>query len=515
MLASLFAAAIPAAHAAATYYVDCAAPPGGVGSRSHPFNELANVNALTLQPGDRVLLQRGSTCRGTLAPNGSGTAAAPIAIGAYGSGAKPVIDAAGDTQAVLLRNEGHIHLSDLSLSAPGNNTAVRRGVYVYARNAGVVSGITLARLTIHDVRGQLPDRQHLAAGKYADASGGIVVEAAGTRVPTWFDGLRIVDNDVADVDREGIYLWSNWCRRTALAHFWFKLCTSPWYPAVRVLIRGNHLDDIGGDGIAPMTASGVRVEGNVLDGFNVRGHGYDAGMWTANSTHVVFQHNVVTGGAATRDGMAYDVDHSTRDVVFQYNLSFANAGGFFLLCPYDTPTRDFTIRYNISIDDSTRGFEVCNGQLIDGRIVHNTIYIGAGVSQQIVVAHTQAPLAVRFIDNIVDRDRAAGKVGWALAEPSWVIAHNDLHGVPVPVWATATATGDPRFAEPGTLAPAGYRLRAGSAALGTGVPTGAAATTRDFFGRRLPAGAPVNMGAYAGGPCCAMAGGGDEQQRSD
>ncbi|HEX7326425.1 MAG TPA: right-handed parallel beta-helix repeat-containing protein [Rhodanobacteraceae bacterium] len=473
----------------------------GDGSVARPFDNLAGVNALTLHAGDRVLFKRGTICRGTLAPRGSGSAGAPIVIGAYGSGPKPAIDADGHTEAVLLRNESHIQVSDLDLSAPGNNTAVRRGVYVYARNAGSVSGITLQHLTIHDVRGLLPEHGgsllKLGAGKYADASGGIIVEAAGSRVPTAFNDLRILDNTLRNVDREGIYLWSNWCRRPQLASGWHPLCTAKWDPATHVVIRGNHLDDIGGDGIAPMTSQGVLVEGNTLDGFNMRGHGYNAGMWTANSDDVVFQHNVVTGGHSTRDGMAYDVDNSTDGVVFQYSLSYANAGGFFLLCPWNTPVRNFTIRYNISIDDHARGFEVCDGALQHGRIDHNTIYIGDGVSQQVVEAKTKAPLDVRFVDNIVDRGARAGKVGWTLDEKSWVVDHNDFHGVPVPAWATATVTGDPRFADPGSVKPDGYRLRAGSAALGSGI-TLPDDGGRDFFGNAVAAGQPTNVGAWAG-----------------
>lgn len=58
-----------------------------------PWKSLTKLNAIfaSLNPGDVVLLKRGDTFYGTLTPNQSGTAAAPITIGAYGSGAKPLI----------------------------------------------------------------------------------------------------------------------------------------------------------------------------------------------------------------------------------------------------------------------------------------------------------------------------------------------------------------------------------------------------------------------------------------
>ncbi len=46
---------------------------------------------MTLQPGDRALLRRGTTFRGRLRVSGSGTEEAPITIGAWGEGDKPEI----------------------------------------------------------------------------------------------------------------------------------------------------------------------------------------------------------------------------------------------------------------------------------------------------------------------------------------------------------------------------------------------------------------------------------------
>ena len=64
--------------------------------------DYARVNSQLLNPGDRVLLARGGRFGGSVRPMGSGTAEAPITLGAYGSGALPVIDARGQEESVRL-----------------------------------------------------------------------------------------------------------------------------------------------------------------------------------------------------------------------------------------------------------------------------------------------------------------------------------------------------------------------------------------------------------------------------
>ncbi|MEY9847173.1 hypothetical protein ABH940_004265 [Streptacidiphilus sp. BW17] len=497
------AAASAAATTGTAYYVDCSATVDGTGTQAAPFNALADVDALTLQPGDSVLLARGTTCSGSLTPHGSGTAAAPILIDAYGSGALPAIDADGAAQAVLLADESYVQVRDLSLSAPGDNTTARRGVYVYAADAGILPGIVLQDLDIHDVRGALPAKTTTGngTGKYAGASGGIVVEAQGSTTPTAFAGLQILDNRIHTVDREGIYTWSNWCQSSRLAAFWSTLCTAAWTPFTDLVVSGNLLWDIGGDGIAPMTGQNTLVDHNTLSGFNERSGSPNAGMWTANSVDATFQYNDTSGGNSTSDGMAYDVDHSTDGVVFQYNLSHDNQGGFFLLCPYNTPTSDFVIRDNISVNDSARGFQVCDGALKNGQIYGNTLYLANGISQQIVTESTSAILDVKFTDNAVVRHGSTGTVGWTLNDPAWVIDHNLFYDVPVPSGATNSVTGAPLFNSRELADAYGYQLSTGSAALSAGVQVGGNSGL-DYFGDPVPTSGALDIGAYQGGAVC-------------
>ncbi|HEV7718434.1 MAG TPA: right-handed parallel beta-helix repeat-containing protein [Arsenicitalea sp.] len=60
-------------------------------SSSTAFKSIAALDHVTLQPGDTVLLARGTTYSDQLTIKNSGTAGAPITFGAYGTGAAPVI----------------------------------------------------------------------------------------------------------------------------------------------------------------------------------------------------------------------------------------------------------------------------------------------------------------------------------------------------------------------------------------------------------------------------------------
>lgn len=79
---------------ATTYYVSPSGSDSNNGtSPSTPWQTIARVNQLgsSLQAGDAVLFQRGGKYRGKLNITVSGTAAAKIEIGAYGTGARPII----------------------------------------------------------------------------------------------------------------------------------------------------------------------------------------------------------------------------------------------------------------------------------------------------------------------------------------------------------------------------------------------------------------------------------------
>lgn len=79
-----------------TYYVDATdGDDEAVGtSEALAWKTLTKVNASSFSPGDTILFKRGETWVGTLVCPSSGEEGNPIAFGAYGEGAAPIIDAA-------------------------------------------------------------------------------------------------------------------------------------------------------------------------------------------------------------------------------------------------------------------------------------------------------------------------------------------------------------------------------------------------------------------------------------
>jgi hypothetical protein len=310
MLASIIAGLsqvlLSSAAASTSYYVDCLSSSNGSGSVNSPFNQLSAANGQKLSPGDSLLFKRGVTCQGQLTINDSGSNESSIIIGAYGTSSNlPVITAGNNTNAVLLNATSHIVIENLELTNPGDNTVRRRGIYVYAADAGNITDITVQNLYIHDVRGLMPSTIspfNAANGKYANATGALIIEASGNITATAFSNVLIQNNTIRSVDRQGIYTWTNWCRRPAMASFWDTLCFQPWDPSTGFVVRNNQLYDIGGDGIVVKGYVNSLVEHNKLIGFNKRSNSPNAGMWTANSDGSLFQYNTASGGNTTTDG---------------------------------------------------------------------------------------------------------------------------------------------------------------------------------------------------------------------
>ena len=77
-----------------TYYFSASGNDANTGtSTSTPWKTLSKFNSVfsSLSPGDNVLFNRGNVFYGSITIKKSGTSGSPITIGAYGTGANPVI----------------------------------------------------------------------------------------------------------------------------------------------------------------------------------------------------------------------------------------------------------------------------------------------------------------------------------------------------------------------------------------------------------------------------------------
>lgn len=171
-------------------------------TEENAFASLFAINHISLQPGDKVLLERGCVFYGQyLQVTDSGSKDAPIVIGAYGDGNAPRIEACGQgiwyqdygnlldapthvyhgyvSSAVLLYDAEYIVVEELEITNEADkiigehyslgDKMNRTGVAVIAKNKGVRHGITLRNLLIHDVNGNVYDKHMNNGGIYMTA----------------------------------------------------------------------------------------------------------------------------------------------------------------------------------------------------------------------------------------------------------------------------------------------------------------------------------------------------------
>jgi hypothetical protein len=486
----------PAAAAAPTgtrYYVDCSAGNDAATGTSADtaWRSLARVDTVTFKPGDSVLLRSGTTCDGVLSPQGSGSAGHPIVLGSYGTGARPAINGEGAAAAVVLDNVQYWELRNLDVSDPATPDGTPRiGIYVLLDNFGTGNHYVIDNVDVHDVIGAD------STGPDVQDSGGIVFKAAGSTVPTGFNGIQVTGDTVSGTDGYGIATVSQWSLRS-----FFPGGENSFVPLTNILVSGNHLSDMGGDGIVIQNGQDPLVQYNVVSGFGLRATAYHAGIWAWNSNHPVMQYNDVSGGATAPPAMAFDVDGADSDVVYQYNYSHDNGGGFLAMC--DVPgeqTIGATIRYNLSVNDHDDPW---------GSITVPVISNGCGLTEP----------GISFYDNVVYSPTSTALVG-NFGTTSVAYSNNIFYGKPggstisdsvstfdhnlyeniasVPTGDQHAVTGDPLFTAP-ALGPLGFTLGCGSPALGAGTAI-AGGPQHDFYGFPVPTAGALNIGLDQG-PC--------------
>jgi hypothetical protein len=352
-----------------SYYLDAL---GGDDARdgtspARAWRSLARLGKVRFRPGDRILFRRGGEYAGTFVPVGSGAPGMPVVVDAYGEGAPPQLRGDGRAAAtVLLRNVEYWTLANLAISNQGTQAAARRtGVHLLHEDAGTVHGIVLRGLHIHDVNG--------SAVKKEGGGSAILVEATGKATPTRYDGLTIADNTIERTRRDGILFLRAGTRAGGLA--------------TGVVVRGNRLTGVPGDGILVRGCERALVERNTMSecGDLPRGEAA-AGIWPFDCDDTLIQYNEVSGHRAPADGQAFDADFRCRGTVIQYNYSHDNMGGMALVCndgrsAGGVGNSGTVLRYNVSINDGLRKSGSASLRIsgpVDGGEVYNNIIILPG-----------------------------------------------------------------------------------------------------------------------------------------
>ncbi|MCK4886406.1 MAG: hypothetical protein KAS96_03400 [Planctomycetes bacterium] len=360
-------------------------------SPQQAWMSLSKFNSTTFLPGDRIYFKTGSQWNGSMQPKGSGVIGSPIIIDAYGDisdeNNKPRFDGNGTVDSTLyISNVEYWEVNNLQITNLGaTRGAWRTGARINAADFGTMKHIHLKNLYVHSVNGLI--------AKEDGGGSGISWFCGGDAVPTKFDGILIEDCHIKTTDRDGIVGGNTHIGRLDNNPS-SPSTTRDWYPSVNVVVRGNLLEDIGGDAIVPIGTDGCIVEYNTVTSSAVRTYNYfptqwAAAIWPWSADNTIIQYNIVTGTKGTNDGQSFNADYNTRGTIFQYNYSYSNEGGFILV--YNggdntqgiTGNRDTIIRYNISVNDGggTTGSPMLqiNGLCTNVQI-YNNVFISPAVS---------------------------------------------------------------------------------------------------------------------------------------
>lgn len=483
-----------------SYYIDCQSAVPGEGTMDAPWTDFDMANSITLEPGDRLLLRRGTLCNGMLKPMGSGTAEDRIHIEAYGDGVLPKIDAQGlQTAAVHLEDMSHVIIRNLELTNPGNLNEPHRGVYLTSLERQV-KDVEIRDLYIHDVTGLV------TFNGTAKRGGAIIANSAFESQQAQFDGVLVENNRIEDVGRSGIYFDGSSAGSSERPR-----ATETW-PAggQRIVIRGNTLQRLQGDAIVAHGTDSAVIEDNVVSVGNLSGRDWlsperncSAGIWTWNSINTLIQRNEVSGyrfGQSPTDGCdgtGFDIDNEQEGTIIQYNYSHNNEGGFILLCSDDEP-HTAHVRYNLSIDDGKAiNTSPCKAPVVgtfsDIRMYNNTF-----VMPRPYTALETIPLEV--IGNAGDF-QFANNIVYATTPQTEPLACGDLCSnnlfFNMPVSGTEFVVGDPLFENvqwrgAGRLeAGEAFRIQPGSPAINAGL--GLYPPQVDYFGNETPANPAIGM----------------------
>lgn len=316
-------------------------------SETAAWKTLDKLNQQVFQPGDRILFKAGTEYIGQFEPKGSGSVESPVIVDKYGEGNKPTLHGEGRKQhTLLLEGIEYWEVNNLEITNQGKkNVPGRNGVIIYAWDKGDVHHIHLKNLTVRDVNG--------SCVKNEGAGNGIYWHNGGDVTPTRFIDLLIENCHIYRCQRNGITGNGNSGR-------------DKWFPSLQVVVRGNVVEGVSGDGIVPIACDGALIEYNIVRDSPdlLRIEDAAAGIWPWSCDNTLIQFNEVSGQHAKWDGQGFDSDYNCRNTVIQYNFSHDNAGGMVMVCnegntlgqPYNIGTENTIIRGNVSINDGLREY---------------------------------------------------------------------------------------------------------------------------------------------------------------
>ena len=426
-----------------TYYVDSkdGNDSNDGTSESKAFKTLDKVNGLNLEPGDTVLLKKGSVFEDQalkFTKEDSGTAEAPVKISTYGEGEKPKINTNGHGQwelnygnpldnqnhkwkgtvssSILIEDTEYLEIEGLELtndrkSATDTETDKayndayamdRTGVAGVAKDNGTVDHIVLNDLYIHDVTGNVYNKHMTNGGIYF-----IVAKPTneGETGIARYNDVQIRNCSLNKVNRWGIavgytYQWGQFQTGE------LPDATMAKYGSSNVVIENNYLNHVGGDAITTMYLDRPLIQYNVSENaaeqINTKDYSKNqpsldangnpngtqgvgagrvaAGIWPWKCKNAIFQYNECfkTLNAASGNGDGQPWDADYGDGTnYQYNYSHGNTASTIMFCGPESVNNTF--RYNISQNEDMGPLDPA-GNSGNCQVYNNTFYIKEGLN---------------------------------------------------------------------------------------------------------------------------------------
>lgn len=298
----------------ATIYIDPSSATNGAGTEGDPRNTWIGV---TWTAGNTYLQKRGTTFSGTagrITISTTGTAGSPITLGAYGEGARPILDGGGTRDfAIFATNHQYINVSDFEI-----RNYTRAGPYFgTSTTADIDRYITLTRLWVHNIGGTNP-----AAG-------------------AWFWGryVSFVDCVFEDLDEDGIWGDGRFAtfdrtiiRRVSTNGAGLGDCLQfGGIHASGLTIRNCYFDHLLNNDKqiivlagSSETAATFLIEDNTFIGYSSGAGAITMDVQTDSSGGAVFQRNTLVSNRGLRWANA---DTNGRGIVCRHNLFMAIGDG--------------------------------------------------------------------------------------------------------------------------------------------------------------------------------------------
>ncbi len=474
------------------------------------WKTITKLNSQEFGPGAQILFKRGETFSGSLTLQGSGSAAQPIIIGAYGSGDKPLLTGKWDEAEVIELTSGneYIEFENLQLSNYNiNNLAIeeRYGIHILApAGSGEMNHLHFSNLDFLNIQGSgkaVHEDDHRSAGIIALTTND---DVNGSR----FNDVLIEGSTFTDIDGLGVLLKDMSQDITD-----FRKDSTPYFPTVGLVFKNNEGLNIYRNLLMIRGTKDALVERNTMD-TTVEGSAF----WSFATEGTVVQFNVFKHlRASDADAYVCHFDYNNKDTLMQYNIGYDVEGGLIEYIVNSELANAFQengiARYNIGIDVGYRDKNNGAGILLTGRVtggqfynntivqltkpmtngisfsdwggawplnneIYNNIFYAAGDH---TVAHNQ-PTRFDNLGNVVSNNLYAGNIS---APATWDNIITDINPI----------TGDPKFVNPAGLTAEDFMITSGSDAIAQGLII-ANNGGLDYFGNTVSASEAPSLGAH-------------------